>query len=253
MVHLLDWHLVPPEHLNPPGQPGLIVTGHRAGCTPNTSTPSSRSSSEHEAILRRLAKNHGTLTVYVEGLTEAEVELFTEKAKQLAKVDAEDIPETRRMLDEVNAMKQTGAAKATADELRQMLKGHRVEMLKTGATVRLIGEGLVEVKALDDADALKRARPDKEGAIDAAANAEREEEMAKRLAEVRGLRRGHPRRQARPDGGAEEVGAGREVPARRDGGVPGGGGGVVVPEDAPDRPAAPLTGHRRGERIGPAS
>ena len=137
------------------------------------------------------------------------------------------------MLDEVNVMKPTPATQATADELQQMLKGNRVEMLKTGATVPLIGEGRVEVKALDDADALKRARPDKEGAIDAPDNAEREEAIAKRLAGVRGLAVAILGGKHDLSAGAEEMGTGREVPARRDGGVPGRGDGVIERGEVP--------------------
>jgi hypothetical protein len=75
----------------------------------------------------------------------------------------------------------------TAVELADLIAKHRAEVLGLGATTRLIAEGLVEVRALDDADALKRARPDRDGAIEAVANAAREEELAKRLADVRGL------------------------------------------------------------------
>jgi hypothetical protein len=87
-------------------------------------------------------------------------------------------------------MKQTPAARATADELAEMLAKHRVEVLGVGATMRLIAEGLIEVRALDDPEALRKAKP-RSGPgptyIDPVANAEREEAMAKRLAEVRGL------------------------------------------------------------------
>jgi hypothetical protein len=67
-----------------------------------------------------------------------------------------------------------------------MIRQHRVEVLAMGATMRLIAEGLVEVRALDDAEALQKAKPDKDG-IDPEANAAREEEMAKRLAGVEAL------------------------------------------------------------------
>jgi hypothetical protein len=52
--------------------------------------------------------------------------------------------------------------------------------------LRLIAEGLVEVWALDDPALLKKAKPDKNG-IDVAANAAREEAMARRLAGTEGL------------------------------------------------------------------
>jgi hypothetical protein len=63
---------------------------------------------------------------------------------------------------------------------------HRVEVLGLGATMRLIAEGLVEVRALEDAEALQKAKPDKDG-IDVAANAAREEQIARRLTGTDGL------------------------------------------------------------------
>jgi transketolase C-terminal domain/subunit len=136
--------------------------------------------------LRQLAEKHGTLTVFVEGLTAAEVEPFVLKAGVLAKADAQEIAQARMMLDDVKAMKQTPKARATANELAQMIRQHRSEVLKMGATMRLIAEGLVEVRALEDAEALRKAKPDKDG-IDVAANAAREETMARRLAGAEGL------------------------------------------------------------------
>jgi hypothetical protein len=186
VIHLLDWHLVPREMLAPPG---LIVTG-RSRLYADHLDAVEAVQTEHEAILRHLAAKHGRLTVFVEELTDAEVEPFVLKAQVLAKADAEEITEAKRMLDEVKAMKQTPAAKATADEIAQMIAKHRAEVLGLGATLRLIAEGLVEVRALDDAEALRKAKP-RSGPgptyIDPEANAAREEEMAKRLAGVEGL------------------------------------------------------------------
>jgi hypothetical protein len=80
VVHLLDYHL-------PPVGVGLHWHLSRFGFVPDLVEPVQK---EHEGILRRLAANHGTLTVFIEGLTESEVVLVTEKARQLARVDAED-------------------------------------------------------------------------------------------------------------------------------------------------------------------
>jgi hypothetical protein len=81
-------------------------------------------------------------------------------------------------------------ARATADELADLIAQHLGAVLEMGATMRLIHEGLVEVWALDDAEALRKAKP-RSGPgptyIDPEANAAREEEMAKRLAGVEGL------------------------------------------------------------------
>jgi hypothetical protein len=71
-----------------------------------------------------------------------------------------------------------------------MIAKHRAEVLGMGATMRLIAEGLVEVRALEDAEALRKARP-RSGPgptyIDPDSNAAREEEMAQWLAGVKGL------------------------------------------------------------------
>jgi hypothetical protein len=53
--------------------------------------------------------------------------------------------------------------------------------------MRLIAEELIEVRAAEDAEALTKAKPDEEGGIDVAANADPEEQIAKRLAGVEGL------------------------------------------------------------------
>jgi hypothetical protein len=188
VVHLLDWHLVPRDQLIDPAQ---RFNMQRHGVDPDRSYAAHLDAveavqQEHEAILRRLAAKHGKLTVFVEGLTDAEVGPFVLKAQALGKVEGEEITEAKKMLDEVRAMRQTPAARATADELAAMIAKHRAEVLGLGATMRLIAEGRVEVRALDDALALKKAKPDRDG-IDAAANAAREEAMAKRLAEVERL------------------------------------------------------------------
>jgi hypothetical protein len=184
----LDWHLVPRDQLIPPRQhwnrQRFGVDPERAYATHLDTVEAVQR--EHEALLRRLAEKHGRLTVFVEGLTDAEVEAFVLKAQVLAKVEAEQITQARKMFTEVRAMKQTPAARATAGELADLIAKHRAEVLAMGATLRLINEGLVEVRALDDALALKKAKPVK-GSIDPVANAAREEEMAKRLAEVKGL------------------------------------------------------------------
>jgi hypothetical protein len=185
VIHLLDYHLVPPAG----PVPGLIVPGKSRMYAEHLDAVASVQT-EQEAILRQVAKKHGKLTVFVEGPTDAEVERFQLKAVELTKVDTREIAEARKMLDDVKAMKQTPKARATANELAGMIAKHRAEVPGMGATMRLIAEGLVEVRALDHAEALRKAKP-RSGPgptyIDPVANAAREEEMAKRLAEARGL------------------------------------------------------------------
>jgi hypothetical protein len=180
VIHLLDWHLVPRDQLFPPQERrSMQLLGKDVDRLYRDHLDAVESVQiEHEAILRRLAEKQGKLTVFIGGLTDAEVKAFVLKAQVLAKADAEEIAEAKRMLDEVKAMKQTPAAKATADELADMIAKHRAEVLAQGATMRLIHEGLVEVRAAEDREALEKAKPDEDG-IDVVANAEREEQIAK--------------------------------------------------------------------------
>jgi hypothetical protein len=127
VIHLLDYHHVP---LADGPVPGLIVTGKRRMYAEHLDAVESVQR-EQEAILRRLVAKH----VLVEGLTGAEEKTFRLKAA-LAKADAEEIAEAKRMLDEVKAMKQTPTARATADELTDMIAKHLGSVLGMGATIR---------------------------------------------------------------------------------------------------------------------
>jgi len=70
---------------------------------------------------------------------------------------------------------------------KALIAKHRVEWLELGGVAAPLVEGLVEVRALDDAEALKAAEPRWLGGelFDPAAVRAREDAMAERLAEAK--------------------------------------------------------------------
>jgi hypothetical protein len=123
------------------------------------------------------------LPVYVEGLTDGGVNVFKLKATALSDVGAEQIPEARRSLAKAKKLKGPEAAEL-ARQCEALIARHRVESLELGAVLGPCGEGLVEVRALEDAEALAAAEPRWLGGelFDPAAVRAREDAMAKRLA-----------------------------------------------------------------------
>src|SRR5262249_14158975 len=111
-----------------------------------------------DAILRRLAARHKGLPVYVEGLTDDGVNVYRLKATALSDLGAEQIPEARRSLAEAKKLKGAEAADL-ARQYEALIARHRAESLELGAVLGPCAEGLVEVRALDDAEALKAAQP----------------------------------------------------------------------------------------------
>src|SRR5262249_7577613 len=135
-----------------------------------------------------------------EGLTDDGVNVFELKATALSDVGAGEIPEARRSLAEVKKLKGPEAADL-AKQCEALIARHRAETLELGAVLGPCAEGLVEVRVLDDAEALKAAQPRWLGGetFDPAAVRAREEAMAKRLAAAKGAARGRAAgRRARP-------------------------------------------------------
>jgi hypothetical protein len=98
------------------------------------------------------------LAVFVEGLTESEVDAFRLKAEALVKVEGKEIAEARRSSEEVKDG-DSARARVIANGLTELIEKHRAEMLALGAVARPLAEGLVEVKALEDANTLARGKP----------------------------------------------------------------------------------------------
>jgi hypothetical protein len=137
-----------------------------------------------EAVLRELARRKPGLPVYVEGLTDGGVKVFTLKATALSDVGKTQIAEARKSLDEVRGTK--GPKAALAKQYEALIARHRAEALELGAVAGPLAEGLVEVRALDDAEALKAAEPRWLGGelFDPEAVRAREQAMARRLADA---------------------------------------------------------------------
>jgi hypothetical protein len=66
--------------------------------------------------------------------------------------------DARESLAEVKGMKGEKAA-ALAKECEALIAKHRAEWLEMGAIAGPLADGLVKVRALDDAEALKAAEP----------------------------------------------------------------------------------------------
>jgi len=191
VLHLRDWHLVPRD---------LFDKDARAQAGRELKKDElDRLYAEHldavekvqtqlDAVLRELAARKLGLPVYVEGLTDDGVNVFRLKATALSDVGAEQIPEARRSLAEAKKLKGPQAADL-AKQCEALIARHRAESLELGAVLGPCAEGLVEVRALDDAEALKAAEPRWLGGelFDPAAVRAREDAMAKRLAQAKEL------------------------------------------------------------------
>lgn len=190
VIHLRDWHLVPRD---------LFAKDVQAGAGRELSEAEvDRLYAEHldaveavqkqlDAVVRELAKRNVGLPVYAEGLTDDGVNVFKLKATALSEVGKEQIPEARRSLAEVKAMKGKEAADL-AKQYEALIAKHRVETLELGAVLAPCAEGLIEVRALEDADALAEAEPRWRGGKllpNLEATRGREDAMAKRLASAK--------------------------------------------------------------------
>src|SRR5262249_5288272 len=129
---------------------------------------------------------HKGLPVYVEGLTDDGVNVYRLKATALSDVGAEQIPEARRSLAEAKKLRGPQAADL-ARQCEALIARHRTESLELGAVLGRCAEGLMEVRSLEDADALKAAEPRWLGGelFDPAAVRARGEAMARRLASAK--------------------------------------------------------------------
>jgi hypothetical protein len=112
------------------------------------------------------------------------VEAYRAKARALYQADQEEIAEARRGLGEARRLK-APAARQVEKELAELIAAHRLEVLELGAPAPLLAEGLLDVAALDEEEALEEASPHWKGGrlrLDPGAIKAREEAMAKRLA-----------------------------------------------------------------------
>jgi hypothetical protein len=121
---------------------------------------------EQMALLRCLIKHHGLKKVFSEGFSPNELKAYRERIAVLRSMDKEQVPQVRKQLEEVRKLLEgaTGEKKEKAEaiesQLVTMLDEHKHRLLEMGASGRLLIAGEFEdVLALEDADALEKAKP----------------------------------------------------------------------------------------------
>ncbi len=121
---------------------------------------------EQLAILRCLIKHHGLKRVFSEGFSPDELKTYREKIAVLRSMDKEQTPQLRKQLEEIRKLldgavgEKKEKAKAIEAELVTMLDDHKYRLLEMGAAGRLLISGeLDDVLALENADALQKAKP----------------------------------------------------------------------------------------------
>lgn len=159
VVHLLDRHLMPRDLFERDARAAAagdvskqeldsLYAAHVAGVE--------AAQQQQEAVLRELAARIGVVVpVYVEGLTDARmVNNFRVRATQQFDAGAGQLAEARRTLEGLK--KQTGPGAA---EIAKQYEALLLERLALGAAVGPCVEELVEIRALEDAEALQKASP----------------------------------------------------------------------------------------------
>lgn len=127
---------------------------------------------EQVTILRDLIAEHGIKAVYLEGVTDANVDLFRSRVKELAEIDATALELALHNTDDFG---ERAAAMVS-------LEAYERDILETGAVGQLVMTGEIEVLPLDDEALMDAADPTKNGwRFDGADNDAREAAMVKRL------------------------------------------------------------------------
>jgi hypothetical protein len=157
IVHFLDWHYVDRDVLAKDGRTDWEAFLGEV----------ERVQLDQATALDCLVLRHGLKRVLVEGLTEADMLALPDKVAHLREAEAKQ-PALKAQLAEVQALIQTSEpgtercneALAKEASIAGMLAGHRTEMLKMGAAIRLLMSGRLEaVLPLDDAKLLDAAGP----------------------------------------------------------------------------------------------
>jgi hypothetical protein len=149
LIHVCDYHLVPPELHEGPEPYRQHVADVQAVQL------------EQRDLLRRLVAGLRLKAVYLEGLTAETVGPYRDKVAGLKAMQAREIPDLLRQLDEAKTLKAEGARKVEA-ELQSMLDEHLERVASVGAPGWLMMQGeLAEVRPLDDEGPLSRGDPRK--------------------------------------------------------------------------------------------
>jgi hypothetical protein len=171
ILHILDYHFVPPElH----GRDGYAEHLKRVESVQE----------EHIALLRWLASKRGVSEVFVEGLTEENLPDFFEKIRTTDELGNVDIPRLLEQLAEARDSGGVGRGLGLERELAVKTDEHRERLLSLGAAGRLCLARKLDVLALEDAVPLERAKPRLVGGrvvTDPVASEDREEAMVRNL------------------------------------------------------------------------
>lgn len=185
-LHLRSWHFVGRELHDQDirGAAGLELTdGELAAYYEEHLDDVEKVQGQIEDCLRELAWRHYQVPVYVEGVTAENLALYRERADQLYK-DGFAVAGVRGSRD--RALRIGGeVGRELAAQFEEQITRHRAGCLELGAAMRLCAQLLIEVRPLDDADAIEAVAPRVEGGklvLDEAAAEKRRDAMARHIA-----------------------------------------------------------------------
>jgi hypothetical protein len=199
LIHVCDWHYVPKES---------FIADLRTDNPKYSAEEIDRLYAQHlvdvEAVqaeqiqhLRILLHKHHLRRVWVEGLTPEDMSAFQELVRQVKAVKDQEVPKLRdqfeeaeRLMAEIEAAGKKVSERyeqvlAIREQVRELLKEHREQLLRIGAAGRMLMAGeLAEIVPLDDDAAHKAANPLKNDGtvvLDESEIDSREKAMAERL------------------------------------------------------------------------
>jgi len=156
IIHLRDWHFVPPELYaldlrQTAGKP--LSDAEIALLQRELLLQVELVSLEHAVLLACLVKHHGLRCILSEGLTPQGLPQFQEVIAELRDVDRgiAGLQKQRAGLK--------GKADALDNELRELMDGFWPRLLEYGAVGRLAIDNAIEVLPLDDEQLLEQAKP----------------------------------------------------------------------------------------------
>jgi hypothetical protein len=156
IVHLRDWHYVPPDlfALDARQAAGRALSDAEVEALYREHLVEIELVSlEQIGLLRGLVRHHGLRSVLAEGLTPGGLPAYRDVLAALRDTD-------RRLAE---LQKGRAGARAEAPDIdrgiAELVRGHRRQMLEHGAAGQLAVAGEVEVLPLDDEAALARAKP----------------------------------------------------------------------------------------------
>jgi hypothetical protein len=173
IVHVRDWHLIPPDlHALDAGRQGERYAEH-------LDTVEACQAGQAR-VLAALVEGQGPRVLPAEGLTPSGLKAWAARVEALPDAAAQQA-DLRRMVDEAEAL----GEKELAREVRELIEQHRRDRLELGAAGWLAAEYGVKVLPLDDPDTLDGADPRRTGGrLDPARRRARQAAMVRRAVEA---------------------------------------------------------------------